>query len=85
MWIHFVLTIDIPRREDEIPNEHVHGGNHAGAVGRHKMRQKSGKRRHHLFIGTPVEAEQAVDEFLEFLRSVSSTKHKQKTRGAPNT
>lgn len=60
-WGLIVLTVKIPWGEDEIPDKHVHGGHHAGGVGRHKVLQKAAEGLHNLVASSPVEPEKGID------------------------
>lgn len=75
------LTVKIPWGEDEIPDEHVHGGHHAGGVGRHEVLQKTAEGVHDLVASSPVEPEQGIDQLLELV----GPKQKQTKKQTPNT
>lgn len=60
--------------EDEVPDEHVHRRDHAGAVRRDELGQQSAERLNDLGASSPVEPEHGIDQLLELVGPAKNTK-----------
>lgn len=67
------LTVQVARCKDEVPDEHVHRGHHAGGVGRDQVGQEAAEGPHDLVGAPPVEPEHGVDQLLVLLGSANNT------------